>query len=232
VNQHPMKAGTRPPEELHWSLRCLVADQPRCRKAALGGFQLPTSWHPSFPHFGASPPSDGGLKSAERPASDKADRLIGPVLDQSMVEPGLSVVKGTRRAENGGVPGLFVSQRGVNSSVTSRVFVLGPCYLKRCSGMCSRVGFGDLVADFASQTASGLWQVHVGCFPGRAQAFGCRNVPYCLLAATAAAACPMTRIAAIMGHGPRLTRRTPARARSGISGTPWVTMMLTGRGVS
>jgi hypothetical protein len=47
--------------------------------------------------------------------------------------------------------------------------------------------------------------------PGRAQAFGCRNVPYCLLAATVAAACPMTRIAAIMGHGPRLTRRTHAR---------------------
>src|ERR1700730_3345415 len=68
--------------------------------------------------------------------------------------------------------------------------------------------------------------------PGRAQAFGCRNVPYCLLAATAAAACSMTRIAAIMGHGPRLPRRTPTRARSGISGTPCVTMMLTGKGVS
>jgi hypothetical protein len=64
--------------------------------------------------------------------------------------------------------------------------------------------------------------------PGRAQAFGCRNAPYCLLAATAAAASPMTRIAAIMGHGPRLTRRTPARARSGISGTPCVTIMLAG----
>lgn len=65
----------------------------------------------------------------------------------------------------------------------------------------------------------------------RTQAFGCRNVPYRLLAATAAAACSMTRIAAIMGHAPRLTRRTPTRARSGISGTPCTTMMLTGRGV-
>ena len=93
-------------------------------------------------------------------------------------------------------------------------------------------GLGDFIADFAAQAAAGLWQVRVGLRPGRAQAFGCRNVPYCLLAATAAAACSMTRIAAIMGHGPRLTRRTPARARSGISGTPCVTMMLTGRGVS
>ena len=93
-------------------------------------------------------------------------------------------------------------------------------------------GFGDLVADFGALTAIGLWQFLSAHSPGRAQAFGCRNAPYCLLAATAAAASPMTRIAAIMGHGPRLTRRTPARARSGISGTPCVTIMLTGKGVS
>jgi hypothetical protein len=73
-------------------------------------------------------------------------------------------------------------------------------------------GFGDLVADFGALTAIGLWQFLSAHSPGRAQAFGCRNAPYCLLAATAAAASPMTRIAAIMGHGPRLTRRTPTRA--------------------
>lgn len=92
-----------------------------------------------------------------------------------------------------------------------------------------RVRLADKLHETASiSDALSTYPTWAGDF--RAQAFGCRNVPYRLLAATAAAACSMTRIAAIMGHGPRLTRRTPTRARSGISGTHCVTMMLTGRG--